>query len=148
MEKYNIEFVDKYNNENFDAFINTGFLIRSGDRKGNLQIFVNTDFKNASNNGPYVITIEKETGVIKNTSCHLMKDSSSFDREAIHKLTLKFLEYKVYSLAVDENKNIYVRLREAERPTLVRFSDAKYITEEYRKDWKQIKSNWYEKKED
>jgi len=143
MGKYNAEFVNKYENESFDAFINTGFLIRSGDMEGNLVIFISIDFKNASNKGPYVVTVEKETGVIKKTSTDLISDSISFDKEAIHKLLPEFLKYKIYSLSVDENKNVYIRLREAERPTLIRFSDMKYKTDKY-KDWKQIKGNWYE----
>lgn len=147
MEKYNAEFVNKYENENFDAYINTSFLIRSGDMEGNLVIFISIDFKNAANKGPYVVTVEKETGVIKKTSIDLISDSVSFDKEAIHKLLADFLKYKVYSLSVDENRNIYVRLREADRPTLIRFSDMKYKIEQY-KDWKQIKGNWYENKED
>lgn len=146
MEKYNAEFVNKYENENFDAFVNTGFLIRS-NREGSLVIYISTDFKNAANKGPYVVTVEKETGVIKKTSTDLISDSVSFDKEAMHKLLPEFLKYKVYSLSVDENRNVYVRLREADKPTLIRFSDMKYKTEQY-KDWEQIKSNWYENKED
>jgi len=88
----NKEFVKKYKDENFDAFINTSFLIRSIDKKGNLIIFVSTDLENAYNEGPYVVTAEKETGLIIDTSFQLMKDSIDFNKEAIHNLVLKFLE--------------------------------------------------------
>jgi hypothetical protein len=145
-ENPNKEFVEKHEDENFDTFTNRSFLIRSADREGNLQIFVATDKKNAFDNGPYVVTVEKKTGAIKKASTHLMSDTSSLDREQIHGLIPIFLEYKVYSLSVDTDQNVYVRLKEADRPTLIRFSDMKHKTKEY-KDWKQVKGNWYEKKE-
>jgi len=142
-EKYNAEFVNRYENENFDPFINTGFLIRSRG-EGNLVIFISTDFKNAAVKGPYVVTVEKETGVIKKTSTELISDSIDFDEEAMHKLIPLFLNYKVYSLSVDVNRNVYLRLREAEKPTLIRFSNIKYKTNQYN-DWRQVKDNWYGK---
>jgi hypothetical protein len=143
IEEGNKRFVEKHYNDNFNAFINTGFLIRSEDGEGNLIIFISTDLKNALNKGPYVVTVEKETGVIKKTSTHLMSDSNDFNREALHKLLPLFLTYKIYSIAVDSNQNVYVRVMKADKPTLVRFSNKKYITEQY-KDWKRVKGNWYE----
>ena len=142
----NKEFVKKHKDENFDAFINTSFLIRSIDEKGNLIVFVSTDFENAYNEGPYIMTVEKGTGRIIDTSFRLRKDSINFKKDDINSLVLKFLEYNVYSLAVDKSGNVYFRLREAEKPTLIRFSDSNRMNEEYRKNWRKIEGNWYEKR--
>lgn len=142
----NEEFVRKYKDENFDKFINTSFLIRSLDKDGDLVIFVNLDFQNASNQGPYILTIEKETGKVKSTSTKLMKDSINVNEKTVQALALEFLRYDIYSLAVDEGKNVYLRLEQAERPTLIRFSDPKSMNKEERRNWRRIEGNWYEKK--
>ena len=77
-----------------------------------------------------------------------MRDTcSTFDSTAIKKLELKFLDYKIFSLSVDENKNVFIRLTESDQPpSLIRFSETKFISEKD-KDWKKIKDNWYEHEE-
>ena len=73
-----------------------------------------------------------------------MKDSINIDRNALDQLAMEFLKYHVHLLKVDKTGNVYVSLRTNERPTLIRFSDEKYITEIYKNDWKKIKDNWFE----
>lgn len=139
------DFIKKYGNENFDIFINTSFLIRGTDEEGDPIIFANMNFKNAYYEGPYIMTIEKETGSIKNSSFKLMNDSLNFNKKGAHDLALRFLKYRIYSIAVDENRNVYIRLKYGERPALVRFSDSDFISEEYEKQWKNLGGNWYAK---
>lgn len=136
-------FVEKYENENFSSFKNRSFLIRNISRDGNMEIFVSVNIINASKNGPYVVTVNKESGRIVETSTHLMSDTSELVKEEIHNLIPIFLKYKIYSLLVDSNDNVFIRLREIDNPDLIRFSDKKYKTKEYN-GWKNIKGNWYE----
>ena len=137
----NRDFVSKYQNKNFDNFKNTWIVIRGYNEEGNPIVFMAYD---SSKDGPYIVTIDSKTNTIKKTSCHLMKDSINIDRNALDQLAMEFLKYHVYLLRVDKAGNVYVSLRTNERPTLIRFSDEKYITETYKNDWKRIKDNWFE----
>jgi len=140
----NKDFVNKYFNENFENFKNKGVVIRGYDNERNPMLFISSDLEKASENGPYIVTIDSKTSTIKKTSCHLMKDSINTDRNALDQLAMEFLKYHVHLLKVDKAGNVYVSLRTNERPTLIRFSDEKYITETYKNDWEKIKDNWFE----
>lgn len=140
----NKNFINKYLNENFDNFKNKGVVIRGYDEERNPMLFISSDLENASENGPYIVIIDGKTSTIKKASCHLMKDSISINRNSLNQLAIEFLKYRVRLLRVDKAGNVYVSLQSNERPTLIRFSDEKYITELYREGWKRIKDNWYE----
>jgi hypothetical protein len=128
----------------FSEFLNMGFLVRS-IRNDEMKLFVAINKGNASNNGPYVITVDVPTKRIINTSTHLMSDTTNLNRQKIHSLVPEFLDYRVFSLSVDLDTNVYVRLKESDRPpTLICFSDMKYKTEKYN-SWQHKKGNWYEK---
>jgi len=137
----NKDFVNKHLNESFDNFKDTWIVIRGYDEERNPIVFMSKD---TSNDGPYIVTIDSKTSTIKKTSCHLMKDSINIDRNALDQLAMEFLKYHVHLLKVDKAGNVYVSLQTNERPTLIRFSDEKYITETYKNDWKKIKDNWFE----
>lgn len=139
----NLRFIQKYENENFDIFINTGFLIRGRDQKGNYQIFVTVDSEKADTVGPYIITFDGQTKSILNSSSELMKESVDFDKDIINSLIPVFFKYNIFSLEVDKEKNVFIRVRSADKPTLIRFSDLKYKTQKYSK-FKKLKGNWFE----
>lgn len=141
----NKDFVDKYNNENFNDFINTAIHFRSSDNQGGLIIFANDNKQPDLNNGVYIITIDKEKETIKKTDCTLLKDSSIIDKRRLENLALKFLKYPINFLSVDKHSNVLINLKANERPNLIRFADIKYKTNEY-KDWVLIKDNWYQMK--
>jgi hypothetical protein len=144
----NSEFVKKFGNESFDEFKNTSMFIRSGDRDGGLIIFTyDNKIPPDLNNGAYIVTVDWKKKKIKSTSCHLMKDSTIADRQKLEKLALKLIEYPIDYLSVDSSNNVFISLRMNVRPDLVRFSNLKYKTDKY-KEWKQVKDNWYENKEE
>lgn len=139
------KFVEQYSNENFESFKNTSLFIRSVASNGGKIIFAYDEtISSELNNGAYVITIDESKKEIKNTSCHLMKDSLIADRKKLDKLAIKFIEYPVGYLSVDSNSNVLINQKVNESPDLIRFSDLKYKTDKY-KEWKQLKDNWYEK---
>jgi hypothetical protein len=141
----NKDFVNKYFNESFENFKNKGVVVRGYDNERNPMLFISIDLEKASENGPYIVTIDSKESTIKKTSCHLMKDSINIDRNALDQLAMEFLKYHVQLLRVDKAGNVYVSLSTNEWPTLIRFSNEKYITETYENDWKKIKSNWFER---
>ena len=139
------KFVEQYKDENFELFKNTSLFIRSIASNGSEIVFAYDETISPDlNNGAYVITIDEIKKEIKNTSCHLMKDSLIVDRKRLDKLAIKFIEYPIGYLSVDSSSNVLINLNANKSPNLIRFSDLKYKTEKY-KEWKQIKDNWYEK---
>lgn len=145
VKPYNKAFVEKYGNENFDAFTNVGIAIRGLDQERNFMLFIG-DLKDAAINGPYIVTIDKQSGEIKKTSCHLMKDTSNLDKPIMNELALRFMKYDINLLRVDSSKNVYINVVNNERPTLIRFADAKYKMGQYSTGWRKIKDLWYEDK--
>jgi hypothetical protein len=145
-DKYK-KFVEQYKDENFEVFKNTSMFIRGAASDGGEIVFAYDEpISSTLNNGAYVITIDDTRKKIKNTSCHLMKDSTVVDKKKLERLVIKFIEYPISYLGVDSSNNVFINLKINESPDLIRFSDLKYKTEKY-KNWKQIKGNWYEKKE-
>jgi len=141
------KFVEQYKDENFEVFKNTSMFIRSAASDGGKIIFAYDEpISSTLNNGAYVITIDDTRKKIKNTSCHLMKDSTVVDKEKLERLVIKFIEYPISYLGVDSSNNVFINLKVNESPDLIRFSDLKYKTEKY-KNWKRVKENWYENKE-
>lgn len=141
------KFVEQYNDENFEAFKNTSMFIRSSASNGGEIIFAYDEpISSTLNNGAYVITIDEIKKEIKNTSCHLMKDSTIVDKKKLEMLAIKFIEYPICYLGVDSSNNVFINLKANESPDLIHFADLKYKTEKY-KNWKQVRENWYEKKE-
>lgn len=145
----NKEFVEKYENENFGAFINKSFFVRGGDEDGDPIILVYDLTKKARPCDLFLgITVNNKTRTIKKINKSMLPDSCNIDEKTSCDLALKFNDYNINRLKVDENKNVYVSVIFKEGADyLIRFSDMKYKTEQY-KDWKQVKGNWYEKVED
>ena len=141
----NESFVKKYENEDFNAFVNTGIHHRGVDEFGDPVLFVSDDLKNANRKGPIIIVVNRKTNSIKETSFKLSKDSLNVDQIRLHQLALKFLKYKVFSLMVDSDNNVFLRLSETDNPTLARFSDPKFITtaDSFKGNWKHLKGSWY-----
>lgn len=145
LNSQNSKFIEIYENENFDSFVNKGILIRNFDKDNDPVIYVCTDLQNAFNNGPYIVVIDRKTERIKSSSTNLMSDSSNLDKLAMNKLALKFLKYKIRLLKVDRFKNVFINIFKSEEPTLVRFSNLKYKTGQYKTGWIKINKYWYEK---
>ena len=137
----NQSFAEKYVNEDFSEFINTGIHVRGTDEYGDVILFVNLDLKSADKKGPVIIYINRATNTVRETSFKLSDDSVNVDQIKLHKLSIRFLKYKVFSLSVDSNKNVFLGLKESDRPTLARFSDSKYVitADVFKGQWQLIK---------
>lgn len=134
-------FVEKYDDEDFEKYINTTIFFRSGDNDGGIILFA-YDGRD-KNNGAYIITIDKSNKIIKKTDTKLIKNSTLVDTARLKELSLDFLKYPINLLSVDSNYNVLINLKNNERPNLIRFSDIKFKNGKY-KSWKHIKDNWYE----
>jgi len=145
---YHKVFVEKYGDENFDEFVNRSFFIRTSDREGNPIIYVFDETEQQAPCSMYFgVIVDRETRTVKSTIDDHLPDSCNINKEASAELAVKFSTYGINRLTVDSNMNVFVMVKFKEGPEdLVRFSDMKYKTEAY-KDWKQVKGNWYEKKE-
>ena len=140
----NLAFVKKNDKYNWDLFSNTAISTRGTDANDNPVYFVSPDLRNASKSGPYIVTLSKKTGEVLKTSCHLMSDSTNFNKSKMNALVLSFVKIEIQTLKVDESGNVFININNPERPNLVKFSDLKYKTGQYEKDWKNVKGLWYE----
>ena len=134
-------FVNKYEHEDFSEFTNSSVHHRGYDRNGGFILMVGIT---SGSDGPLVIKVDKEKK-IKETSYKLVRDSSMIDQSKAHRLALKFLDYKIFSLMADSNNNVFVRIKETDKPQLASFSDPKYVktADPFKSDWKHLKGNWY-----
>ena len=141
-----LQFIKKYNHEDFSKFKNIGLAIRSYGRDG-ITIYISDELDNGLRKYPYMIIFYEDEKSIKNTSCRLVKDSCAFDTVKLNTLALNFLKYDIGALAVDKDKNVFITIGSSERFNVVRFSDKKFIKDEYKEDWHQVDDNWFLKKD-
>jgi hypothetical protein len=138
----NAEFVEKYENENFDEFKNTCIYFRSGNVDGTGGIYFASYY--TADNGIYIIDINRRTNTVISTSTNLLrKRISKTDLKKLKKLTLKFITYPMPLMTVDSNGNVYISMMPNSPSGLARFSDLKYKTKKYN-SWTHIKGNWYQ----
>ena len=134
-------FVDKHGTENFNEFRNKGFAIRNYDESNNAVVFISSDLNRADVNGPYIVSIDESSRVIKKTDLTLSL-SKNIDTNELNALALKFMEFKVQKLSVDSNGNIFIGIKSNDRADLIYFSDDNYRIRAY-KNWKRLSGNWY-----
>lgn len=149
-QELNNEFITKYGETSFNEFKGRSFLVRGFD-KGNPIVFVYDNLTKNTTGGClfYGVTIDKKNLQVIKTSRNALADSCIVDETLCKKLALKFIVYDVAYLQVDSNGNVFVRTHYNERPAdLIRFVNPKFITDKYRKNWKQRDHNWYERIED
>jgi hypothetical protein len=138
-----MNFVDKHEHEDFSLFKNTAFLVRSVDEDGNTVVFVTTDLKHASTQGPYIVTMKKLPKSVVSTSCHLMSDSSKFDRRQMNDLALRFLDYNIVLLRVDTFGNVFANEEQNDRVNIARLVDPSYASSLPGDHWRKLKPMWY-----
>lgn len=139
------KFVSLYGKDNFDDFLNKSVLIRGGDRE-TFRISLSMDLKNAFYQAPIAVIVDRKTKTIISFETDLVADSlaKEVDLEKVQELINTFLDYEVNSIAVDTSMNVYIRIQQADKPTLIRFSSPEYINEKY-KNWIKIRDGWYKK---
>jgi hypothetical protein len=65
------DFVNKYFDESFSAFINKGIYVRERGDRNSLVLFIDSDLSESKNEGPYVVTVNQHLRKILKTSSHL-----------------------------------------------------------------------------
>lgn len=146
-EMSNELFVEKYQHENFDVFLNKSFFIRDIDINKN-PIVLAYDYKDSEKPCGFLsIIVDKDSNIIKSTTSILNSDNCYIEiSKEIEFLAIKFVALNINRLRVDSNRNVFISILPGENVSrLIYFSDLKYKTEEYRK-WRLISGNWYEQK--
>jgi hypothetical protein len=139
----NRQFVEKYFNEDFSKFRNKTITIRGYENQDNVIIFI---YENDNNSGFIRIIAKKEGNIILKQDVINQRNNCDLDTNYKNDFLIKhFLEYEINFINIDSNDNVFVKTTFFEgKPDLIRFSDKKYITEEYKKNWINITENWYE----
>ncbi|MBS0030027.1 hypothetical protein ACTJJ0_21310 [Chitinophaga sp. 22321] len=137
------QFVDKYADADFTAFINKCVYFRGRDKEQLLILFVDNDLSEEKNDGPFIVYVDEDSKKVVKTSTVLMKDTININKTSLERLAIHFLSYHVRSLKVDTNGNVFIGLLNEEKPDLIRFSDEKYRTGFYKEGWSKVKGNWY-----
>jgi|GEM_PF-1806196 len=140
---YNNKFIEKYGNENFDEYKDFSIFIRGANKDGDPVVYL-VDM--CHKNSLFIVVLNSNTGEVKSSRYHLTQDSSVIKRNMSISLVEKFWNYRIYALYVDSVYNVKINVIENAEPNLIRFSDKKYIKDEYLNGWRKIKDNWYEKK--
>ena len=141
-----LKFANKYRNEDFTQFTNIGLAIRCYCKEG-ITIYISDKLDSKERRYPYMVIFNEGEESIKKTTCTMLKDSCAFDTIKLNKLALIFLKYHVEKLSVDKDNNVFIGIGSSEGANLVRFSDNKYVKDEYKKDWYSLDDNWYVKKD-
>lgn len=140
-----LQFIKKHNHKDFSKFKNTGLAIRSYGREG-ITIYISDDLDKGLRKYPYMIIFYGKGKGIKSTGCNSSKDSCAFDTVKLNRLASDFLNFEISKLAVDDDNNVYIGVGSGERYNLVRFSDKKFVKDEYKTDCWQVVDNWYVKR--
>lgn len=150
-QKLNSDFIAKYGSENFTSFIGHTIWLRSLDRERNQIFLFNSNNQDTGNCSlPYRVIVSSKSGQMKeaNRSWADSFGRCPIDTNIAVEYALKLHKMQIAYLKVDSNKNVIVQTLYGEgTPDLIRFSDPKFITEEFRKRWRPKGNNWYERKE-
>ena len=91
VKEYNVDFVNKHGQENYEAFNNISIIFRGLDSNGNVIIFISR-LDDSKDNGPYIVTIDKQSMKVISTDYKLMTDTINFDFPKFENLAIKFVE--------------------------------------------------------
>lgn len=144
--KRNKEFVEKYKKNDFSIFKEKIIFVR-GFNQGNPIIYIYDESHNKRCKGFISYCYSREVDSILEIKPFFFSDSCDINFERFPKKTIKeFLKYDINCIEVDSNDNVFVKVMFFEGPAnLIRFSNKKYITNKYKKEWKNINGSWYEK---
>jgi hypothetical protein len=143
---FNAQFVKKYGHDSFAEFAGYSLTLRSYDGNGNAIILV---YNNADTGGcqfPYRVIINRKSHEVKSSNRDWVDSNRVclIDTARMVTLALKFEQYNIAHIDIDENNNVNIKTLLFEgAPNLMRFSDLKYKTLKY-KEWKHVAENWYE----
>lgn len=141
----NMSFVEKYGDNDFSEFKGKDIIVRGFKNKAPI-IFYETDTERDIR---YIITLSPSLDCIRYIKKQKIREGVQLSEEIQEKaqmetLVLKFIDYNIYSLNVDNNNNVLIKtIADEYFPCIIRFSDNKYKVGAY-KNWENISNNWYE----
>ncbi|MBP6456004.1 MAG: hypothetical protein KA275_04670 [Chitinophagaceae bacterium] len=142
----NLNFVEKYGNEDFSIFKNFKYSVRSKNRKDNLIIMV---FRNINSCGFICINLNNSDSIIEKKFVCQKKICDCDTNYLILKDLYKFINYDIFYLEVDSTDNVFVKTNLIEgKPNLVRINNNNFFLNSKDKKWNKIKNNWYEATEE
>lgn len=147
-------FIQKYGHSNFDLFKNTWIYLRGWDNEGNPIVFFH--FEDDDCGAPFIIQTDINGLPIglddKLRVMHCSPDTTSLlnlvkdnplDTAKILNLIKEYSKYNIRLLSVDDNGTVKVNVDAISTPDLIRVVDTSYLTEYQRKNWTNVKDNWY-----
>ncbi len=142
VKEYNVDFVNKHGQENYEAFNNISIIFRGLDSNGNVIIFISR-LDDSKDNGPYIVTIDKQSMKVISTDYKLMTDTINFDFPKFENLAIKFVEYNIYQLIVDKSGNISIKVINSESQTLSRLATSDELNQHNKKHLRKLDEHWY-----
>ncbi|MBC8046516.1 MAG: hypothetical protein H7Y00_06950 [Fimbriimonadaceae bacterium] len=136
------KFVRKFSEYDFNKFARKSFFVRDFEGRNNPIIFVYKD----NCNGFQRVIIDSKLDSIKLTDFPGAKTDLDCWNDSLYsnELAIQFVKLDINAMSVDSNLNAYFNVLYNEQfPHLIKFSDKKFITGEYKTKWEQITGNWY-----
>ena len=140
-------FIDKYGKSSFDEFQHYK-IFTPGFTRSNAPVFFIEEINNPMQIR-YVVELNSDRNSIKEMRKELIRDTVATDgiignMAQLSSMALKFNELNIYSLKVDESRNVFVKQKAIEQDKqIVRFAEPKTIDAN---KWVLIKDNWYQEK--
>ncbi|MCX6180583.1 MAG: hypothetical protein NT150_01470 [Bacteroidetes bacterium] len=137
-------FIEKYDQVNFDVFANKSIYYRSAGASSNSSIYFVNMFK--GNCSPYVVEVDNDTKKIIDVRNELVlvKCAEYFTNKEIEVIMSKFLELKLCFIQVDIDGNVYINPSEQESPVFLKKS--KKVMPKDISQFALYKGNWYVRK--
>lgn len=145
----NGKFLSEYGNGHFEIFKNYSVFVREWNRgQGPTIMIVNHRIDSGVCSLPFTLILDQDGVNVKDIKGNWMDTSAScnIDTLLMIKLAVELSGMKASYINVDSNGNVFVQTIYGEStPNLVKFSDSKYITDEYKNNWKARPNGWYER---
>jgi len=145
----NEKFLSDYGNGHFEIFKNYSVFVPEWNRgQGPTIMIVNHKIDSGVCRFPFTLILDKDGVNVKDIKGDTMDTSRScnIDTPLMIKLAVEFSGMKVSYITVDSNDNIFIQTIYGESaPNLVKFSDSKYVTDEYKNNWMARPNGWYER---
>jgi hypothetical protein len=137
------EFIQEYDSVDFSLLKGKYIFLRSGDILSNTAIYFL--YENALDCGPYAITFDKTNQNILKIKNDMVLESCGkdyLDKSQIEKIVKRFVKYKLHSVMVDYNDNVYLEyVKDNSEIHFMRKSRDYIVLDTIR--YKHYKGNWY-----
>lgn len=145
------DFIKKYGDSDFNEFKNYSVFVRSYEERGkNVCVMVMHDNDTGYCTLHLAFIIQKSTlNIIETKINETENQQCKLDTVVARKLAIELLKMKIHAIGIDSNDNVFVNVKFNEEQTaeLIKFSDEKFITGTYKKNYRPVGGNWYERTE-